>query len=123
MKVASQIIKMPERTWLSSEPHSLLIEPSALRSTGMAKIVKKSPKPETPNAEIAEEARPSKEVGSHGDKRILSIAIDPSLHSKLALLARCEGRSVTDLVVESVSKNLKARISAALESLKADLDT
>jgi len=29
---------------------------------------------------------------------------------------------VTDLVVEAVSKNLKARIAAALETLKADLD-
>ncbi len=106
----------------------------------MAKTIKKTQKTESTNPEIAAESTnpeiaaeaPSPETaaqepsptkkGSHGDKRILSIAIDPSLHSKLALLARCEGRSVTDLVVESVSKNLKARIAAALEALKADLD-
>jgi hypothetical protein len=88
----------------------------------MVKPTKKSPKPETPNSATAEEARPAKKVGSHGDKRILSIAIDPALHSKIALLARCEGKSVTELVVESVSKNLKGRIASALEALKADLD-
>lgn len=89
----------------------------------MAKPTKKSAKTETPNASSpAEASSPTKKVGSHGDKRILSIAIDPSLHSKLALLARCEGRSVTDLVVEAVSKNLRGRIATALENLKADLD-
>ena len=92
----------------------------------MAKTTKKStktPKIETPNATThADEATTPKTKGSHGDKKILSIAIDPGLHSRLALLARCEGRSVTQLVVESVSKNLKSRIEAALESLKADLD-
>ena len=83
----------------------------------------KSPKPaESPNPETTTEARPAKKTGSHGDKRILSIATDPALHSKLALLARCEGKSVTELVVESVSKNLKGRIASALEALKADLD-
>ena len=88
----------------------------------MSKPTKKYPKPETPNPEAAGETRPTKKTGSHGDRRILSIAIDPNLHSKLALLARCEGKSVTELVVESVSKNLKSRIASALEGLKADLD-
>jgi hypothetical protein len=88
----------------------------------MSKPTKKSPKSETPNPETATEASPAKKTGSHGDRRILSIAIDPALHSKLALLARCEGKSVTELVVESVSKNLKSRIASALEALKADLD-
>lgn len=98
----------------------------------MSKPIKKStktdnqnpePTAQEPSPEIApQEPSPTKTKGSHGDKKILSIAIDPSLHAKLALLARCEGRSVTDLVVESVSKNLKARIAAALEALKADLD-
>jgi hypothetical protein len=88
----------------------------------MIKTTKKSPKTTPPNPAPAEAASPTKKIGSHGDKRILSIAIDPALHSKLALLARCEGRSVTDLVVEAVSRNLKGRIASALESLKADLD-
>jgi hypothetical protein len=88
----------------------------------MSKPTKKSSKPETPNAEIVEETRPSRKVGSHGDRKILSIAIDPNLHARSALLARAEGRSVTDLVVESVSKNLKGRIASALELLKADLE-
>jgi hypothetical protein len=101
---------------------STLISTALPPSTRMSKPTKKSPKPETPNAGIAEEARPSKKVGSHGDRKILSIAIDPNLHARLALLARAEGRSVTDLVVESVSKNLKGRIASALEALKADLE-
>jgi predicted HicB family RNase H-like nuclease len=88
----------------------------------MRKTSKKTQKTESANPEIAAEAPSPTKKGSHGDKKILSIAIDPSLHSKLALCARCEGRSVTDLVVEAVSKNLKARIAAALETLKADLD-
>jgi predicted HicB family RNase H-like nuclease len=88
----------------------------------MRKITKKSTKTESTNPEIAAEAPSPTKKGSHGDKKILSIAIDPQLHARLALAARCEGRSVTDLVVEAVSKNLKARIAAALETLKADLD-
>jgi hypothetical protein len=89
----------------------------------MSKTTKKSAKAETPNPNAPADApSPTRGKGSHGDKRILSIAIDPALHSKLALLARCEGRSVTDLVVEAVSRNLKGRIATALEALKADLD-
>jgi fatty acid-binding protein DegV len=88
----------------------------------MAKTSKKSKKTETTSPTPAETPSPTKKVGSHGDKRILSIAIDPGLHSKLALLARCEGKSVTELVVESVSRNLKGRIATALEALRADLD-
>ena len=87
----------------------------------MAKPTKKSPKSETPNTAPTEEARPTKGKGSHGDKRILSIAIDPALHSRLALLARAEGRSVTDLCVEALSKNLGARISKALDALRAEI--
>jgi hypothetical protein len=89
----------------------------------MAKPTKKSKKTEAPNPNTpADETSPTKTKGSHGDKRILSVAIDPGLHSKLALLARCEGKSVTELVVESVSRNLKGRIATALEALRADLD-
>jgi predicted HicB family RNase H-like nuclease len=88
----------------------------------MKKLTSKTKKPQTTNAEPAEEASPAEKVGSHPGKRILSLAIDPSLHSKLTICARCEGISVTQLVTDAVSKNLKARISAALESLKADLD-
>jgi predicted HicB family RNase H-like nuclease len=84
----------------------------------MRKPSKKATKVENQNPEAATE----EPKGSHSGKKILSIAIDPALHSRLALLARCEGKSVTELVVESVSKNLKARIAAALESLKADLE-
>lgn len=85
------------------------------------KNTKKSPKSQTQDSASADETNPSK-GRSHGDKRILSIAIDPGLHSRLAILARCEGKSVTALVVESVGKNLKARIETALENLRADLD-
>ncbi len=88
----------------------------------MKKIAKKSTKPETSNTATADEAAPAEKVGSHPGKRILSLAIDPTLHRQLSLCARCEGKSVTELVVESVSKNLKARIAAALQALQADLD-
>ena len=100
-----------------------LIEPSALRSTRMSKPTKKSHKPETPNAEIAEEARPAKKVGSHGDRKILSIAIPPALHARLSLLARAENRSVTDLCIEAFSKNLKARLNSALDALRAEAES
>jgi hypothetical protein len=86
------------------------------------KNTKKSPKSQTQDSAPADDTNPSKGKGSHGDKRILSIAIDPALHARLALLARAEGKSVTALVVESVSKNLKARIETALDSLRADLE-
>jgi hypothetical protein len=120
--VPSQIHRNPKGSLSRVRWVSELISTALRPSSRMAKVTKKSPKPETPNPATAEEARPTKKVGSHGDKRILSIAIDPNLHAKLALLARCEGRSVTQLVVESVSKNLKSRIEAALETLRADLD-
>jgi uncharacterized metal-binding protein YceD (DUF177 family) len=99
-------------SWLISVP----VPPS----TGMATKSKKSPKNQNPSP--AEESAQTKGRGSHGDKKILSIAIDPALHSRLALLARAEGCSVTQLVVDAVSKNLKARISAALEALKAEIE-
>jgi predicted HicB family RNase H-like nuclease len=92
----------------------------------MSKPTKKSqktPKSENQNPDTAtQESSPTKPKGSHGDKRILSIAIDPALHSRLALLARAEGVSVTQLVVDAVSRNLKARITAALEALKAEIE-
>jgi hypothetical protein len=88
----------------------------------MSRPTKKSPKPETQNSAPADGTSPIKAKGSHGDRKILSIAIDPTLHSKLSLLARCEGRSVTDLVVESVSRNLKDRIAKALEALRAEVE-
>jgi hypothetical protein len=89
----------------------------------MSKTTKKSAKAETPNPNAPADApSPTKGKGSHGDKRILSIAIDPNLHARLALLARAEGKSVTELVVESVSKNLKARINSALDALRAQAD-
>jgi hypothetical protein len=88
----------------------------------MSRPTKKSAKPEAQNSTQNGELRPTKKTGSHGDKKILSIAIDPALHSKLALLARCEGRSMTDLVVESVSRNLKDRIAKALEALRAEVE-
>jgi hypothetical protein len=86
------------------------------------KNTKKSQKAQTQDSAPADETGPTKAKGSHGDRKILSIAIDPSLHAKLALLARAEGRSVTDLVVDAVSKNLKSRITSALDSLRADLE-
>jgi predicted HicB family RNase H-like nuclease len=55
-------------------------------------------------------------------KKIISIAVDEKLASRLSLLARAEGVSVTQLITEAVSKNLKARIAAALDSLRADLE-
>ena len=90
----------------------------------MSKSTKKSKKTETPNTTpaTAEVTTPTKKMGSHGDKKILSIAIDPQLHSSSRCLPAAEGRSVTDLVVEAVSRNLKGRIAAALEALKADLE-
>jgi hypothetical protein len=89
----------------------------------MPKKSRTTKKTESTNPQsAAQEPGPAKPKGSHGDKRILSIAIDPGLHSRLALLARCEGKSVPELVVESVSKNLKARITAALESLRAEVE-
>ena len=88
----------------------------------MKKIAKKSTKPHTTNTPPTEDAVPAEKTSSHPGKKILSIAIDPSLHSRLALLARAEGRSVTDLVVESVSKNLKTRLSAALDALRAEAE-
>ncbi len=87
----------------------------------MKKITRKTTKTESTNPTPADDASPAKKTGSHGDKKILSIAIEPGLHRQLALCARCEGRSVTDLVVEAVSKGLKTRIASALETLKADL--
>jgi hypothetical protein len=88
----------------------------------VSKTTKKTPKTDNQNPAPADDASSAKKSGSHGDKKILSIAIDPSLHAKLSLLARCEGRSVTDLVVDAVSKNLKSRISAALEALRAEVE-
>jgi predicted HicB family RNase H-like nuclease len=85
------------------------------------KNTKKSQKSQTQDSAPTDETGPTKGK-SHGDRKILSIAIDPSLHAKLALLARAEGRSVTDLVVDAVSKNLKSRITSALDSLRADLE-
>jgi hypothetical protein len=82
---------------------------------------KKSAKADNQNPAPADESSTTKGK-SHGDRKILSIAIDPSLHAKLSLLARCEGKSVTELVVESVSRNLKGRIETALDSLRADLE-
>ena len=41
------------------------------------KNTKKSQKSQTPDSAPADESRPAKGKGSHGDKRILSIAIDP----------------------------------------------
>ena len=79
-------------------------------------------KSDNQNPAPASDASSPKKSGSHGDRKILSIAIAPSLHAQLALLARCEGVSVTQLVVDAVSKNLKARITAALEALKADVE-
>lgn len=87
----------------------------------MSKPTKKSAKADNQNHAPADDSASTKSK-SHGDRKILSIAIDPALHARLALLARAEGKSVTELVVESVSKNLKARISSALEALQADLE-
>jgi len=88
----------------------------------MAKKSKTGKKTETREPTSTEAPNPGKKSGSHGDKKILSIAIEPALHARLALLARAEGRSVTDLVVEAVSKNLTARINSALDALRAQAD-
>ncbi len=87
----------------------------------MSKTVRKSKKTHNQTATPADETSPAETKSSHPGKKILSIAIEPGLHSKLALLARAEGRSVTDLCVEALSKNLAARISKALDALRAEI--
>jgi len=77
-----------------------------------------SPSPDAPAAEPRSAKKPTTREG----KRIISIAVDEKLASRLALLARAEGVSVTQLIVDAVSRNLRGRIAAALESLKADLE-
>jgi Ribbon-helix-helix protein, copG family len=91
----------------------------------MPKKTKSTKSPETPNTATnapAQEPRSSKKTTTRPGKRIISIAVDEKLASRLALLARAEGVSVTQLITDAVSKNLKGRISAALEGLKADLE-
>jgi hypothetical protein len=91
----------------------------------MAKKTSKTKAPENqtiaPDAR-APEPRPAKKPTTRVGKRIISIAVDERLASRLSLLARAEGVSVTQLIVDAVSRNLKARISAALENLKTDLE-
>jgi hypothetical protein len=68
----------------------------------------------------ASEPSSSKKPTTREGKRIISIAVDEKLASRLSLLARAEGVSVTQLIVDAVSRNLKGRIAAALDALKAD---
>ena len=59
---------------------------------------------------------------SHPGKKMLTLAVSPQLHARLALLARAEGTTMNALVVETLSANLKERIKTALDSLRAEFD-
>jgi hypothetical protein len=91
----------------------------------MAKKTSKTKAPDnqnpTPDAP-APEPRSAKKPTTREGKRIISIAVDEKLASRLSLLARAEGVGVTQLITDAVSRNLKGRISAALENLKTDLE-
>lgn len=91
----------------------------------MSKPTKKSPKPETQNTTPdvpAQESRPSKKTTTRPGKKVISLVVDDRWAARVALCAKAEGVNQTQFIVGIVSKGLKGRLDAALETLKAEVE-